>query len=320
MVTARKSRWLMYEPDETAEARLFCLPYSGCGASMYRRWPRRMDRLEICPVQPPGRENRMRERPHGSYEELAADLVEALAPYFDRPFGFFGHCGSALSAYETAVQLERADGPQPTCVFVSSQVAPHEGPYGSYITMSDGELHDEVAELIRQMGGTPTPQLVDLCFEVMRADVHANKRYRMSTPPRLRARVVAIGWDADTNVDRRLMGGWSECSRDPVSVVLSGAHFQFLHAPEDLRALLTAELAGVPSPRWRISVDRAVCVGSGTCSAAAPHAFALDDEDKATPLRPELAPDDDVRLAVDMCPTAALRLTDARSGQLVAGS
>jgi surfactin synthase thioesterase subunit/ferredoxin len=320
MVTAGKLRWLLYEPDDTAEARLFCLPYSGCGASMYRRWPRRMDGLEICPVQLPGRENRMRERPHGTYEELAADLVEALAPYLDRPFGFFGHCGSALSAYETAVQLERADGPQPAAVFVSSQVAPQDGPYGSYITMSDAELREEVGALIGQMGGTPSPQLVDLCFEVMRADVDANARYRMSEPTELRATVVAIGWDADTNVDRRLMGGWSRCSRDPVPVVLAGAHFQFLDAPDDLRAVLTNHLPGTRRPAWRVVVDRDVCVGSGTCSAAAPHAFALDDEDKSTALLPVLAPDEDVRLAVELCPTAALRLTDTRTGQVIAGS
>ncbi|WP_203786517.1 thioesterase domain-containing protein [Paractinoplanes rishiriensis] len=303
-----KPRWLLHEPDDSAEARLFCLPYSGCGASMYRRWPRRLGGLEICPVQPPGRENRMREPAYGTYAELAADLIASLAGYFDRPFGFFGHCGSALSAYETAVQLEAAHGPQPTAVFVSSQVAPQDGPYGSYVTMSDAELRDEVGVLIRQMGGTPTPQLVELCYEVMRADVGANARYRIAEPAVLRAPVVAIGWDADTNVDHRLMGGWAACSRDPVAVVLSGAHFQFLDAPADLLDVFAAHLAGTRQT-WRVTVDRDVCVGSGTCTAAAPHAFVLDDEDKSTPLLPLLEPDESVRLAVDMCPTAALRLT-----------
>lgn len=232
----RPPRWLLRDPSPDAAGRLFCLPYSGCGASMYRRWPRFIGGLEVCPVQLPGRENRMREAPSRTYEELAADLIPALEPHLDRPFGFFGHCGSALSAYETAVQLERAGGPAPACVFASSQVAPHEGPYGSYLTMNDEQLADELRVLIRRMGGDPLPQLVELCLEVMRADVAANARYRMSEPVRLRARLVALGWDADTNVPHRLMTGWEKCSERPAFEVLAGAHFQFLDAPDDLRA------------------------------------------------------------------------------------
>jgi hypothetical protein len=57
------SRWFLREPSAESGARLFCLPYSGCGASMYRRWPRFLGDIEVCPVQFPGRENRFREDP-----------------------------------------------------------------------------------------------------------------------------------------------------------------------------------------------------------------------------------------------------------------
>ncbi|WP_372352894.1 thioesterase domain-containing protein [Streptomyces sp. KL116D] len=44
--------------------------------------------------------------PHyGTYEQLADDLVEALAPHLDRPFAFFAHCAGALPAYETVLRL-----------------------------------------------------------------------------------------------------------------------------------------------------------------------------------------------------------------------
>lgn len=234
---ARPARWFLRPPDRDARARLFCLPYSGCGASMYRGWPAAIGDLEIVPVQLPGRENRLRERPHETYEALAADVIEAIEPHLDRPFGFFGHCGSALSSYEIAVQLAARGGPLPTCVFVSSQVAPQDGPYGTYIDMDDVELAEEVRRLIRFMGGEPAEDLVALCLRVMRADVDANARYRVAAPLRLPCRISAIGWRDDTNVPARLMPGWRDCGRTEFHL-LPGSHFTFLQAPAELRAVL----------------------------------------------------------------------------------
>jgi surfactin synthase thioesterase subunit len=240
-VKVRPPRWFLRQPGSTAAARLFCLPYSGCGASMYRHWPAAVGGLEICPIQLPGRENRLREPPHETYEELAADVIEAIEPYLDRPFGFFGHCGSALSSYEIAVQLTARGGPLPTCVFASSQVAPQDGPYGSYLTMDDVELAEEVRRLIRFFGGEPREDLVQLSLRVMRADVGANAKYRMAQAVRLPCRVSAIGWKDDTNVRAGLMTGWRDCGRT-VFRLLDGSHFTFLEAPADLREVLLADM------------------------------------------------------------------------------
>lgn len=242
----RPPRWFLRAPGSTAAARLFCLPYSGCGASMYRQWPSLIAGLEICPVQLPGRENRLREPAHETYQELAADVIHAIEPYLDRPFGFFGHCGSALSSYEIAVQLAARGGPVPTCVFVSSQVAPQDGPYGSYLTMDDAELAGEVRQLIRQMGGIePRDDLVRLCLRVMRADVNANAKYQMGAPVRLPCRVSAIGWRQDTNVRATLMTGWRDCGQT-VFRLLEGSHFTFLQAPDELRAVLLTDMNLAP--------------------------------------------------------------------------
>lgn len=233
----RSPRWFLRRPAPDAGTRLFCLPYSGCGASMYRRWPAAVHDMEIIPVQLPGRENRLRERPYATCQELAAGVIDAIEPYLDQPFGFFGHCGSALSAYEIALQLHRRGGPIPACVFVSSQVAPQDGPFGSYLTMNDEELTEEVRRMIRFMGGEARDDLVRLCFRVMRADVDANARYRMTEPVRLPCRITALGWKDDTNVPARLMTGWTECGQTRFHL-LDGSHFAFLRAPAPLMAVL----------------------------------------------------------------------------------
>jgi ferredoxin len=58
-----------------------------------------------------------------------------------------------------------------------------------------------------------------------------------------------------------------------------------------------------------IAVDRAVCMGSGTCILYAPSTFAHDDETKAVVVNPSGDPIGDIRLAVEACPTGALSIT-----------
>lgn len=227
------SRWFLREPSAESGARLFCLPYSGCGASMYRKWPRFLGDIEICPVQFPGRENRFREAPYETYEALADDLVEVLLPYLDRPFALFGHCGSALPGYETAVRLAERGYPAPERLFVSSQVAPHQGPHGRFLRMSDAELAEEVHTLIVELGGTPRPDLVELSLDVLRADVEANKRYHPAKPVLLPCPITALGWNRDVEVDHRLMASWSDCGETRFQV-LDGPHYRFMDAPDEL--------------------------------------------------------------------------------------
>lgn len=54
------SKWI-YGADNKplSKVRLFCLPYAGCGSSMYISWKKYFpEEVELCPIQLPGRENR----------------------------------------------------------------------------------------------------------------------------------------------------------------------------------------------------------------------------------------------------------------------
>jgi len=234
-------KWFLREPSPESAARLFCLPYSGCGASMYRAWPRFLGEVEVCPVQLPGRENRLREEGYPTYEQLADDLADALLPYLNRPFAFFGHCGSALPGYETTVRLLQRGSPMPVRLFVSSQVAPHQGPAGRFLEMSDEALAEEVANLIVQLGGKPRPDLVDLSLGILRADVEANKRYRPAEPTRLPCPITAIGWRHDVEVDHALMSGWSDCGETTFRV-FDGEHYRFMDGPSELLDALVVDM------------------------------------------------------------------------------
>src|SRR5579871_1279387 len=136
---------------------------------MYGSWPAVTGAVAICPVQLPGRETRIAEPHFGTYDQVGAEAALALAPAFDRPFGFFGHCGGALVAFATTLALAASGGPMPTCLFVSSEVAPHEEPYGRYLSMTRAELGDELVGLARSAGSEMSPDAVDLALDVLEA-------------------------------------------------------------------------------------------------------------------------------------------------------
>ncbi|MDQ2816325.1 MAG: thioesterase domain-containing protein [Actinomycetota bacterium] len=249
VTSTRKPAWLLRQPDPDATARLFCFPYSGAGATMYERWPRRLGGAEICLIQPPGRQNRIREPHYETYERLAEQLIEYLVPCLDRPFAFFGHCSGALPGVEVTRQLAAAGLPLPRRVFVSAQVAPHDGPYGRLLDLDREGLRDRLAELITAMGGAPIDALLDLGMDVLIRDVKANNRYVVPEPLDIPCGITAIGWDQDREIPLSLMGGWSALTPDCRLVLLDGEHFDFLSAPPALLDLISRDLTGAPAAR-----------------------------------------------------------------------
>jgi ferredoxin len=69
--------------------------------------------------------------------------------------------------------------------------------------------------------------------------------------------------------------------------------------------------------RWRVSVDKSVCICSAMCVAIAPGRFVLDEQQRSGPVEAEIDPDELVRDAAASCPSEAISLADAGTGQPV---
>ena len=69
--------------------------------------------------------------------------------------------------------------------------------------------------------------------------------------------------------------------------------------------------------RWKVSVDKNACFGSAMCVAVAPGRFALDERQRSGPVEAETDPDEEVRDAAASCPSEAISLIDADTGQPV---
>src|SRR5437763_16508873 len=87
-----------------ARVRLFCFPFAGGGASTYYAWARPLSAqgIEMIAVQPPGRGNRLAERPYTDLASLVDAIGRAIQPMLDRRAAFFGHSLGALVAFALA--------------------------------------------------------------------------------------------------------------------------------------------------------------------------------------------------------------------------
>ena len=67
--------------------------------------------------------------------------------------------------------------------------------------------------------------------------------------------------------------------------------------------------------KYRIKVDRNLCIGAASCVALAMKTFALDSENKAVVLDEAGDPPESIKLAAESCPTKAIILENIRTGE-----
>jgi medium-chain acyl-[acyl-carrier-protein] hydrolase len=236
--TLQASKWIRtFGSSDRAPLRLFCFPYLGGSASVFRPWPRRFnDRIELCAVQLPGRENRIGQKPFTDMRELVAAIADEIGPHVDeKPFAFFGYSLGAIVAFELTRELRRRGLPQPRHLFVAASSAPQIAEFSDppRSTLSKEEL---IAEL-RRLGGTPEEvlsheELLEILLPLVRADFSILDTYRYADADPLDLPISAFGGVEDTDVPRERLEAWSVQTSAPFTVrIFPGGHF-FLHAQE----------------------------------------------------------------------------------------
>jgi surfactin synthase thioesterase subunit len=236
-----KSVWLQRSPSPTAAGRVFCIPHAGCGSSVFRNWPPEQGAVEFIPVELPGRLTRFNDRMPSTIQDLAAAMLTGLEPYLDAPFAFFGHCWSALVAYEATVLLDHPGAPRPARLYVSSLMAPQDEVIGRLMNMTEDQLTGELEKTVRDMGNQPHPELVAIYANILRSDLDMSQRYVASDAGPLSCPITAIGWSDDTEVTPAQMTGWDTCGETTFRV-FAGQHDRLIDAPAELVDELCAGL------------------------------------------------------------------------------
>jgi len=233
--------WISFrKPTPETRLRLFCFPYAGAGALIFRSWPEGLPTdVEVCPIQFPGRGARLMERPFTHLSSLVAALAEALRPLLDEPFAFFGHSLGALVGFELARRVRRQYGVHPVRLIVSAGRAPQIPHRGTPIhTLPEKEF---LAEL-RRLNGTPNElldhqELMEIVLPLLRADFSLFETYEYSPEPPLNCPISAYGGLQDHRVKDSDLEAWRKQTSASFSLqMLPGDHF-FLNQPLLLRVL-----------------------------------------------------------------------------------
>jgi surfactin synthase thioesterase subunit len=239
MANPGPARWFLRPVPADATAALMCFPYAGVGASSYRDWPATVAGLTVVPLQPPGRENRIRERRPETHEEFAASLSAALELVTGLEFGFFGHCGAVPFMLATVFELQQRGRPLPAWIIASSWGAPHAGLHGR-LNFVDLETYDFTAEVANIAGGhyTRIPELTAMAGELLHYDHVVQRRYRYPAGWRIPVPVAAVGWTEDDVIAPDVaIAGWDEVATVR-TFVLDGRHSDYLQCPAGLQDIV----------------------------------------------------------------------------------
>ncbi len=227
-------RWLPgQELMSPAKYRLFCLPYAGGAAAIYRSWRRAAPgHIQVCALELPGRGSRSRETPYSSLEPLVKELAVSLGGALDQPFALFGHSMGALIAFELARALREQGAPQPAHLFVSAAASPDTAQDGPPV---HNRTDAQIMRKLRELNGTPEELLADeelmtLMMPVIRADFALLETYGYREEPPLDVPLTVFGGRSDPAVPPGALAGWRRQSAVGSRLrFFPGDHF-FLHS------------------------------------------------------------------------------------------
>jgi medium-chain acyl-[acyl-carrier-protein] hydrolase len=247
MTDSAASPWFPYcKENPQARLRLFCFPYAGGGALIFRNWSKNLPAtVEVRTVQLPGRGSRIPDAPFTEMSALIQATADALRPYLDKPFAFFGHSMGAIISFELARYQRRERGPQPVALFVSGGCAP-QMPDDDPIKYNLPE--PEFIEELRRLNGTPpevlqSSELLQLMIPLLRADFSLVETYEYVSEPPLNCPIFVFGGLQDVDTKREQLEGWREQTTSHFWLrMFNGDHFFFHTSEADLLRIISLKL------------------------------------------------------------------------------
>jgi surfactin synthase thioesterase subunit len=244
--SASRDAWTRrFGSPRDAAISLICFPHAG-GSATYYSWLARSlaPEIELIAVQYPGRQDRRLEECIDNIPELSDAVFEALSPWTERPFAFFGHSMGAIVAFEVTRRCEAAMAPAPVRLFASGRRAP------SWQRSENIHLRDDrgiIAEM-RKVGATDERVLADeellqTILRVIRADYKAIETYSCSPGAVVECPVTALVGDADPQATIDEASAWAgHCTGEFDLRIFPGGHFYLDNCHTEVASLLSASL------------------------------------------------------------------------------
>lgn len=226
----QESPWIVRaRPNDAARLRLFCFPFAGAGASAFLTWPDGLPAdLDVCAIQPPGRDRRLKEPPIRQLSLLVREVAGAVTRLVDRPYAFFGHSFGGLVSYEVARELRRRGARAPEHLIVSASRAPA---VPDLRPPSHRFPDDRFIEEVRRLGGMPEEilndrELLQVFLPALRADFAMLETYVHLRQDPLDCPITAFEGERDATVHGEQVDRWQAETRGRFEKqVFPGGHF-----------------------------------------------------------------------------------------------
>ncbi|EJQ37437.1 hypothetical protein IEE_05223 [Bacillus cereus BAG5X1-1] len=258
------SSWIVHrKPISQPKIKLFCFPYgSGGGASLYRNWQEKMPNfIEVCPIQLPGKENRIKEKPINHIDQAVEILKQVIQPELDCPYAFYGHSIGALIAYRLAYKLWKDVDNKPIHLFAGAYTSPIIQP-NPVITLTREKFKaigmkdiphpdilasttpeqirkiQDVFEVFLEETGVYDEELSRLLLPTRLSDLHLVQSYNCINETTFDVPITAIHGKDDNVVSEQDMLYWNKLTNGGFKIhTIPGDHF-FLHENQSQKQLL----------------------------------------------------------------------------------
>jgi len=209
------------------KARLFCLPFAGGAAVIFKAWSEALaeDGIDVCAIELPARGTRFSEPPIDDPKVICATLAEALRPYCHDgvPIVWFGHSLGARLGFAVARALNKADA------FIASGA---RAPSRAVRVQRTHLSKDDFIASLTELGGTPPEiledkELLELFLPMLRADFNLVDKLIASRADKLACPITKLTATDDPEVDLIEASAWQSHTTGQFELVAKdgGGHF-----------------------------------------------------------------------------------------------
>lgn len=220
-------------PVRAGSLRLFCFPYAGGSAQVFRSWQRHLPgEVVLSLVNLPGRGRRIGEPSYRRLMPMVSEIADAIIPELQTDCVFWGHSMGAMISFELARELRRRGRPGPLGLLVSGRTAPQ-------VPDTDPPNYDlpeqEFLAELKRLNGTPKelledPELMELFLPAIRADFELVETHAYETGEPLACPFYVYGGLQDISVPVASLRAWQKQTTGKCTVrMFPGDHF-FIHS------------------------------------------------------------------------------------------
>lgn len=160
--------------------RLFCIPYAGGSALIYKKWEKLLDKnIEMYPVEIAGRGTRFKEQCSKNLMAIVEDLYKSIIKQIgDEEYAILGYSMGSIISYEIIRKLQKDGYKQPIHAFFCAQNPPHKLIQEKTYLLPKDKFYDKIYEL----GGTAREVIdnkdIQIVFDnILRSDYEAFETY-----------------------------------------------------------------------------------------------------------------------------------------------